>query len=88
MFPSSGDQKDLGRLLAMGQVGMEMAAPIALGAVIDSYFRSSPWAVLVGAAIGFIGGFTHLVRMAGSPPTQPRRDRTPPSDDDRPGGTQ
>jgi F0F1-type ATP synthase assembly protein I len=85
MFPGPGDQKDFGRYLAMGQVGMEMAAPIALGAVIDSYFHCSPWGVSVGAAIGFIGGFAQLVRMANKRPTPTGRDRAAPTDEVRPG---
>jgi F0F1-type ATP synthase assembly protein I len=63
MFPGSGDQKDLGRYLALSQVGMEMAAPVALGWLVDDYFKTGPWGVIAGAAIGFIGGLTHLVRM-------------------------
>jgi F0F1-type ATP synthase assembly protein I len=63
MFPGSGDQKELGRYLALSQVGMEMVAPIALGWLVDDYFRISPWGVIAGAVIGFIGGLAHLVRM-------------------------
>jgi F0F1-type ATP synthase assembly protein I len=71
----------------MGQIGMEMAAPIALGAVIDSYFRCSPWGVSIGAVIGFIGGFAQLVKMASKRPTPPGHDRAAPADDPRPRGT-
>jgi F0F1-type ATP synthase assembly protein I len=65
MFPGSGDQKDLARYLALGQVGMEMAAPVALGWLLDSYFGWSPWGVIAGAVLGLIGGLYHLVRMTG-----------------------
>jgi F0F1-type ATP synthase assembly protein I len=68
MFPGPGDQKDLGRYLALSQVGLEMVAPIALGWLVDDYFKTSPWGVIAGAAIGFIGGLTHLVRMTSPKP--------------------
>lgn len=85
MFPGPGDQKDLGRYLAIGQVGMEMAGPIALGALLDAYFRCSPWGVMVGAAVGFVGGFVHLVRMTAGGPKPPGRGRAVPPEDVRPG---
>jgi F0F1-type ATP synthase assembly protein I len=67
MFPGSGDQRELGRYLAIGQVGMEMVAPAVLGVVLDSYFGISPWGVGAGAAIGLVGGLFHLVRMTKPP---------------------
>ena len=85
MFPGSGDQKELGRYLAIGQVGLEMAAPVALGVLIDSYFRCSPWAAVVGAVIGLVGGLAHLVHMAGNHPKSPGNGRSSPSEKGRPG---
>jgi hypothetical protein len=70
MFPGSGDQKELGRYLAIGQVGLEMAAPIALGWLFDSYTGWSPWGVVAGAVLGFVGGMFHLVQMT-KPPKRP-----------------
>ena len=67
MFPGSGDQKEIARYLAIGQVGMEMVAPAVLGVVFDSYFGCSPWGVATGAAIGLVGGLVHLVRMTKPP---------------------
>ena len=86
MVPGSGDQNDLGRYLAIGQVGMEMAAPIALGWLIDSYFGLSHWGVIAGAAIGFVGGLVHLVRMT-SPKSPPTGGRTSAGDDGSRGKT-
>lgn len=63
MFPGPGDPKELSRYLALGQVGLEMVAPIVLGLVLDSYLGWSPWGVAAGVAIGFIGGLAHLVTM-------------------------
>jgi len=70
VFPGPGDQKDLGRYLALGQVGMEMAAPIALGWLADSYLGCGPWGVVAGAALGFVGGLAHLIKLT-SPPRRP-----------------
>lgn len=69
MFPGAGDQRDLGHYLALGQIGLEMVAPIALGWLLDSYFGWSPWAVVAGAALGLIGGLAHVVQM-----TSPKKD--------------
>ena len=87
MFPGSGDQKDLGRYLALSQVGLEMAAPIGLGWLLELVLGWSPWGVVAGAAIGFVGGVTHLVRMTN--PKKPGPDaieRPRPSDDAGSGG--
>jgi hypothetical protein len=58
------EQRQLGRYLAMGQAGLEMVVPIALGFYLDSRFGWSPWGVIVGAVLGISGGLYHLVRMA------------------------
>jgi F0F1-type ATP synthase assembly protein I len=50
--------------MAMAQIGFEMAAPIGLGAWLDYGFGWSPWAVIVGAVVGLVGGIFHLVWMA------------------------
>jgi hypothetical protein len=77
VFPGPGNQKDLGRYLALGQVGMEMAAPIALGWLSEQYFGWAPWGVIAGAGVGFVGGLYHLVAMA-----KPRQTPKPPRSDD------
>src|SRR5262245_15568427 len=53
----------LGKYLAMGQVGMEMVAPIVLGLFLDHHFGWQPWCTVVGAIIGLVGGVGHLVQM-------------------------
>jgi F0F1-type ATP synthase assembly protein I len=60
--PSS--QKDFGRYVAMSQIGLEMVAPIGLGAAADYYWHIGPWGVIVGVVIGFGGGLTHLIYMS------------------------
>jgi hypothetical protein len=58
-------QRDIGSLFALAQTGVEMAAPVALGMVLDSYWGWSPWATAAGAVIGLIGGLTHMLIMLG-----------------------
>ncbi len=58
-----GNGKDLGRYVALGQVGMEMFVPICIGAVLDYYFGWNPWGVIVGTVLGFSGGLIHLIHM-------------------------
>lgn len=49
----------------LSQVGIEMAAPIGLGAAID-YWRgwAFPYGGIVGAVVGLVGGLFHLVKLA------------------------
>ena len=63
MFPVNTNRKDLGKALALSQIGMEMVVPIGLGLVIDYYFGCLPWATVVGAVLGLIGGLAHLVQL-------------------------
>jgi len=59
-----GNRKELARYVAIGQVGLEMAVPPAVGAYLDHAFGWSPWGVVVGAALGLVGGLIHLVHLA------------------------
>jgi len=58
------DSRETGRLFALAQVGMEMAAPIVVGLLIDQNFETGPWGVAVGAVVGLVGGLWHLVVLA------------------------
>ena len=59
-----GNRKEMARYVAIGQVGLEMAAPPALGIYLDSVFGWTPWAVVVGAAVGLTVGLIHLISLA------------------------
>jgi hypothetical protein len=59
-----GDRKELARYMTIGQVGLEMAAPPAIGIYLDMHFGWSPWGVIVGAGLGLTGGLIHLVHLA------------------------
>ena len=63
MSANGPDPKQLGRYYAMAQVGLEMAAPIGLGAFLDVRFGWMPWATVIGAVLGLGGGMYHLVKL-------------------------
>ena len=63
MFPEMPDRKELARYVTLGQVGLEMVVPIVVGLVVDRYLGSTPWGVVIGAALGLCGGFVHLVHL-------------------------
>ena len=45
-----------------------MVAPIGLGLLLDHYLNWMPWATIIGAVIGLVGGVFHLVKL-----TQPKK---------------
>lgn len=63
MFPEMPDRKELGRYIALGQVGLEMVVPVVAGLLADHYFAWTPWGVVVGAVLGLCGGLVHLLHM-------------------------
>ncbi len=48
---------------ALAQIGLEMVAPIALGAALDHWLGWGPWATVCGAVLGLVGGMAHLVAI-------------------------
>jgi F0F1-type ATP synthase assembly protein I len=56
--------RETGLYFALGQAGVEMVAPLAIGAWLDWQFGCRPWATVVGAILGFVGGTVHLIAMA------------------------
>lgn len=54
---------EMGRYVALAQVGMEMVAPIVIGLLLDTYLGWTPWGVVVGTVVGFVGGLAHLLVM-------------------------
>ena len=61
MIGQSPDPKEVGFLYALGQVGMEMVAPIAVGVYLDYRLEWTPWLTCVGVLFGFVGGMIHLL---------------------------
>ena len=72
--------RQLGYVIAIGQVGLEMVVPIGLGVGLDVWLGTLPWISIVGVLLGFFGGMTHLMVLVNrmdkseksAPPTPPR----------------
>jgi len=67
----------MGYYFALAQVGIEMVAPMGLGLLLDYCFHWTPWAMIVGLVVGFVGGLVHLVLMVRRHDAEKRR---PPGD--------
>lgn len=63
MLPGLPDRGEMGRYAALSQIGLEMVAPIVVGLLLDRYFGLTPWALIVGAVLGLVGAFVHLVHL-------------------------
>ncbi|MEI7683851.1 MAG: AtpZ/AtpI family protein [Planctomycetota bacterium] len=64
-MPNNARDSRLALAAELSQVGLEMAAPIGLGALIDYWGGwTFPVAAIVGAVIGLVGGIFHLVVLA------------------------
>jgi F0F1-type ATP synthase assembly protein I len=74
------DPKEVGRLFAIGQVGIEMVVPIGVGVALDFWWGTLPWGTVVGAVLGFTLGLVHLVRLS----SQQNRDNTKKKPEQRP----
>lgn len=61
MASNPPDPRQLGRYFVLAQVGIEMVVPIGIGWFVDDWLGWTPWATVVGAVLGMVGGITHLV---------------------------
>jgi hypothetical protein len=57
------DSREMGRYVALAQVGMEMVVPVGIGILLAVWLDWGPWPVIVGAALGLVGGLAHMVRL-------------------------
>lgn len=55
--------RELGYYFSIAQVGLELAAFIGLGLVLDHYLGWSPWGVAGGTLLGFVGTLAHLIAL-------------------------
>lgn len=62
--PDPKQAREFGYYFALSQAGLEMVAPMILGAWIDYQFGCKPWATIIGVVVGFVGGTAHLIIMA------------------------
>jgi F0F1-type ATP synthase assembly protein I len=60
-MPEGFNPRQMGKFVALAQVGLEMVAPLVLGLVADHYFNWSPWGTIVGAVAGLVFGLWHLI---------------------------
>jgi F0F1-type ATP synthase assembly protein I len=67
-MPQDYNPRQLAHYFALSQVGLEMAAPIGVGYLIDLWLGSLPWVTIGGAVLGLIGGLWHLVALSKKPP--------------------
>jgi F0F1-type ATP synthase assembly protein I len=62
--PGELDPREAGSYYALAQTGIEMVAPMGIGLWVDYQFETTPWGVVIGAIVGFVGGTAHLIIMA------------------------
>jgi F0F1-type ATP synthase assembly protein I len=67
---SLGDSKEVRFYLSLAQVGTEFVAPLVIGVMLDRYLGWSPWGVVIGGLLGFVGGMVHLLTLAGRQPPE------------------
>jgi F0F1-type ATP synthase assembly protein I len=53
----------MGYLLALGQVGIEMVVPIGLGILLDLWLHTAPVFILIGVVVGLVGGLLHMLMI-------------------------
>ena len=62
------DSKQLARYMELSQIGLEMVAPIGLGALLDYWIGWGPWSVITGAILGLVVGMMHLISFVNRKP--------------------
>jgi F0F1-type ATP synthase assembly protein I len=81
-MPEKQKSRSLG---ALSGIGFELAAAVAgftlAGYFWDRHFGSSPWGVLIGAALGVIGGTYNMIRQSLSITREPSSENKKPSGD-------
>jgi F0F1-type ATP synthase assembly protein I len=55
--------REMGLYFALGQVGLEMVAPIGLGVLLDRWLHTAPTFIVIGVLLGFVGGLAHLMAL-------------------------
>ena len=73
-MPNPPQERRMAYYAELSQVGMEMAAPIGVGALIDYWRNWSPWCTIVGAVLGLALGLFQLVRLGNRESTIPESD--------------
>ena len=71
--------REMGYYLSLAQVGMEMAAPILFGVLLDNWLDTGPWITSASAVIGFVAGLVHLIVILRQKERDESSDKKPPS---------
>jgi F0F1-type ATP synthase assembly protein I len=58
-------------------IGLEFSIPVGIGIVIDRRWHTAPIATLIGAALGFLAGFMHILTVAKRLATVSKKGREP-----------
>lgn len=61
--PPQTDQRNAIRILQISQIGMEMAIPVGIGAGLDYWLKTMPICTIIGALLGPVLGFIHLMSL-------------------------
>ncbi|HQR43747.1 MAG TPA: AtpZ/AtpI family protein [Gemmatales bacterium] len=59
--------RNFARIAQLSQIGMEMAIPAGIGVGLDFWLKTMPWCTVVGAILGPILGFIHLMSILHPP---------------------
>ncbi len=63
-MPEQGPKpREMGYLIAIGQVGLEMVVPIGLGVALDVWLKTLPWITVAAVVLGLVGGMAHLMSL-------------------------
>ena len=66
--PTDKEFRLMAKVAQISQIGMEMAVPVGLGIGIDFWLGTMPWFIIIGAILGPVLGFIHLLRILRPPP--------------------
>jgi len=64
MPPGPPDPKKLAFYWSLGQIGLEMVAPLVLGLFLDHQLGWMPWGTVAGAVFGLVAGLAHLIALS------------------------
>lgn len=62
--PGGPRRNDYTSLALASTAVAELVAPVLIGVWLDRRFGWSPWGLVVGATVGFVGGLAHLLYLA------------------------
>lgn len=71
--PSEKEMTALARIGQISQIGIEMAIPAGVGVALDYWLSTLPWFTIIGALIGPVLGFIHLLSILRPSPTTDKK---------------